>query len=62
MALNVSQKPTINTFKGGFIKTLGLMILLGILLLAGCSNRNAKIPLKNPCACYDIIIDMSKRG
>ncbi|WP_158621836.1 lipoprotein [Helicobacter sp. MIT 05-5293] len=28
--------------------------------LSACSNKNAKIPSKSPCACYDIVIDMQK--
>ncbi len=29
-------------------------------IVVGCKANKAKIPLKSPCACYDVIIDMSE--
>ncbi|WP_258399941.1 hypothetical protein [Helicobacter fennelliae] len=44
------------------MRIFAITLLGAALLLAGCSNKKAKIPQKSPCACYDIIIDMDKRG
>ena len=38
------------------------ILVLGAFLLVGCSNKKAKIPQKSPCACYDIVIDIDKKG
>ncbi|MDL0080971.1 hypothetical protein [Helicobacter zhangjianzhongii] len=43
------------------MKSLCIAICIGLLCI-GCSNKRAKIPPKSPCACYDLIIDMEKRG